>query len=136
MLECNIRPEQNRRYQQISAAFFLTYLALSQTLLHLRQGPLRLAVAGVCGAAFFAMLVGAGLRIRAMRDEFQRVLLTQSFVWATVITMGFATVWGFVETFSHGTVPHFPVILVPAVLILTTAAAKVFIFRNHKSPAE
>jgi hypothetical protein len=71
-----------------------------------------------------------------MRDEFQRVLLTQSFVWATVITMGFATVWGFVETFSHGTVPHFPVILVPAVLSLTTAAAKVFIFRKHKSPAE
>lgn len=136
MSECRIHPAQNRRYQRATIAFFLTYIVLSQVTTHLHQGPLRLLCAGLSGGAFFFILVIAGMRIMNMRDEFQRILLTRSFVWATVITMGFATTWGFVETFSHGTIPRFPIILMPVILILTTAAAKVLIFRKHKSPSE
>ena len=96
----------------------------------------RLVLAGIAGAFYFAFFVVIGVLAMGMRDEFQRVLLTRSFLWATIITMGLTMIWGFVELRSHGTVPHLPVLVLPAVLVAFTAAAKVFFFRQHKSPAE
>lgn len=140
MSECAARTPAdrllNRRYQRVTAACFLLYLACSQIAQRFPLSPLRLTLAGLSGCFFVAMVIGAGLRILRLRDEFQRILLTRSFVWATVITMAVATVWGFVETFSRGTVGHLPTILLPAILICAMAAAKVLIFRQYRPSGE
>lgn len=131
-----VTASQNRRYQRFTGVCLLGYLATLQTTLRMSPGLFRLALATLTGCFIFALLVGAGLRVLNMQDEFQRVLLQRSFVWATIVTTGLATIWGFVETYSQTTVPQVPVIFLPLILILLTAAAKVLLFRRHRSPAE
>jgi hypothetical protein len=77
------------------------------------------------------MLLLAALLVVRSGDEFRRVLLLRSLLWATVVTMGLTCVCGFIEAFSHGQV-RVPVLLVPAFLLTATAAAKLLIFRRHR----
>jgi hypothetical protein len=128
--------EYRRRCQVIACFSLVFYIAFSQLSLRYPHGVLSLVLAGLAGACFFTELVSLGFLTMRLRDEFQRILLTRSFVWATVITMALSTVWGFVELHSHGTVPHVPILALPAILIFITAAAKLLIFRRYRSPAE
>ena len=125
-----------RRCQITGAVSVLLYLTGSQASLRMHNSPLRLALAGVAGAAFFAELVSVGLLVTRLRDEFQRTLLTRSFIWATLITMGFTTTWGFVELHARGAVPHLDIIWIPIALVCVTAAAKLFIFRQYRPQSE
>jgi hypothetical protein len=139
MSHCTVRPADRlfRRRCLVAACLFLVlYLVCSQLSLYVGRGPAGLALAGLAGACFFGELVAVAFLVVRIRDEFQRVLLTQSFVWASVLTTLLATVWGFMELHDHEHLPHIPVLVLPFLLILLTAAAKLVIFRQHKSPAE
>jgi hypothetical protein len=125
-----------RRCQIAISSSLVLYIVCSQLSLRYPHGLLSLVLAGLAGASFFTELISVGLLVVRIRDEFQRILLTRSFLWATVITMGFATIWGFVELHSHGTLPHLPLVFVPIILICVTAAAKLLIFRQYRSPVE
>ncbi len=125
-----------RRGQIITSVCLIAYLVCAQIIRDKPVTPTRIVFAALAGAFFFALLVNSGTLVLRRFDEFQRILLTRSFVWATVITMGFATVWGMAELFSHDTIPQVSLVWLPIILVCITAAAKVFIFRQHKSPAE
>jgi hypothetical protein len=139
MSECTIRSADRlfrRRCQIAASACLVLYIACSQLSLHAGRGPIGLTLAGLGGAAFFGEVVAIAFLAVRIRDEFQRALLTQSFLWASVLTMALVTVWGFIELHSHDTLPRIPILIVPFLLIVLTAAAKLIIFRQHKSPAE
>ena len=89
-------------------------------------------MSGGRGAAFFAELTTVGILVTRLRDEFQRALLTRSFLWATLITMALTTVLGSIELHGHGAVPHLDILWIPILLVCVTAAAKVCIFRRYK----
>lgn len=125
-----------RQCQVATATSLILYLVCSQLSLHLHTGLLSLVLAGLSGAFFFAELVSFGTLVFGIRDEFQRILLTRAFLAASLITMAFTTVWGFVELHAHGSVPHLHLLAIPLMLILLTTAAKVFIFRQYRSPSE
>ena len=139
MSECLVNPanrQYRRRCQIVISISLVCYIAFSQLSQRLGHGTAGLVAAGLGGAAFFAELVALSFLVFRLRDEFQRILLTQSFLWATVITMGIAMIWGFIELHARDEFPHMPVLMIPAILIVLTTAAKLIIFRQHKSPQE
>lgn len=139
MSDCTIRPADRqfrRRCQIAGSACLLLYIACSQLSMHVGRNALGYTLAGLAGASIFGEVVALTFLAVRIRDEFQRVLLTQSFLWASVLSMAFATIWGMIELHNHDTLPHVPILIVPFVLIVLTAAAKLIIFRHHKSPAE
>ncbi len=126
-----------RRQCQIAVGLSLIlYIACSQASLHLHNTPLGLMLAGVAGASFFTELVSVGLLITRLRDEFQRTLLTRSFIWGTLVTMAFTTIWGSIELRARGVVPHLDIIWIPMILICVTAGAKLLIFRQYRPANE
>jgi len=128
---------QLRRHCQIVLGLSLIlFMACSQASQRIHSNPVSILLAGVAGAAFFAEFVSLGLMITRLRDEFQRVLLIRSFIWGTVITMAFTTIWGFIELRAPSAVPHLDIIWVPLILICITAGAKLVIFRQHRPENE
>ena len=125
-----------RKCQLAAGASMLIYIVCSQAAQRIPERRLSVVLAGIAGAAFFAELVSVGMLVTRFRDEFQRVLLVRSFVWATLGTMALTTVWGFMELHGRGQVPHLDVIWVPIILVCATAAAKVLIFRQHRAVYE
>jgi chromate transport protein ChrA len=139
MSECSSQPTERqfrRRYRVIGAVCLLLYIASSQLSMYVGRTLPGYILAAFAGAFIFGEIVALTFLAVRIRDEFQRVLLTQSFLWASVLTMAFATIWGMVELHSHETLPHVPILVVPFLLVILTAAAKLVIFRQHKSPAE
>lgn len=134
-----MRSEEDRRFRrqcQVAAGLSLiTYVACSQAALRMHSSAMSLVLAGVAGAAFFTEMVAVGILVMRLRDEFQRALLTRSFIWATLITMALTTVWGFLELHARGAVPHLDIVWIPIMLLVFTAAAKVCIFRRYR-PAD
>ena len=126
-----------RKCQVAAAACLILYTLCSQASLRLHLGTaMTAALAAVAGAAFFAELVSVGLLTLRLRDEFQRILLTRSFVWATLVTMALATVWGSVELHSRDSLPHLGIIWLPITLVCATAVAKLLIFRQYSPQGE
>jgi sterol desaturase/sphingolipid hydroxylase (fatty acid hydroxylase superfamily) len=133
----NPADRQFRRKCQVTAgAALLIYVACSQASQRMLDRRFSVVLAGIAGAAFFAELISVGLMVARLRDEFQRVLLMRSFLWATLGTMALTTVWGFMELHGRGQVPHLDVIWVPIILVCAIAAVKVFIFRQHRAVHE
>jgi hypothetical protein len=133
----NSADRKYRRYCQIAVALSLVlYVVCSQASLRMHNSLVGLALAGVAGASFFAEMLSFGLLVTRLRDEFQRILLTRSFVWATLITMALTTIWGFIELHARGSVPHLNVVWIPIILVCVTAGAKVFIFRQYRPEIE
>jgi hypothetical protein len=128
--------EFRRRCQIATGLCLLLYVLCSQASTRMHSGLAALVLAGIAGAAFFGELISVGLLTTRLRDEFQRTLLIRSFIWATLITMGFATIWGFIELHSRGMVPHLEVIWIPIILLCCTAAAKLLIFRQCRPESE
>jgi hypothetical protein len=125
-----------RRCQRVTGVSLLSYLTCAHFITDRPVTPTRLLLAGLAGAFFFTLLISSGLVVRRKFDEFQRVLITRSFLWATVITMGFSIIWGFVERFSRGAIPTLSILWIPVTLIVLTAAAKVLIFRQNRFPID
>jgi hypothetical protein len=126
-----------RRQCQIAVGLSLSlYVICSQASLRLHNSVAGIVLSGLAGAFIFTELLSFGLLVTRLRDEFQRILLTRSFIWATLITMCVTTVWGFIELHARGKVPHLNVLWIPMILICVTAAAKVLIFRQYRPESE
>ncbi|HLI75870.1 MAG TPA: hypothetical protein VKV02_02915 [Acidobacteriaceae bacterium] len=100
------------------------------------DGLMSEVIAGLTGATLFSMFVLFAVMATRMRDEFGRALLLRSLLAGLLGTMFVAFVWGYVETFSRTPVTHLPVLVVPAIFVLLTAAAKLIVFRRHRAGAE
>jgi hypothetical protein len=139
MSTCDVHPTNRfnqRRYGALASVFFLLMMACELLLPSAPHGIPSLVVAGGIGAFFCAELATFALLALSRFDEFQRVLLTRSFIWATFATMALCSIWGFVELHGRAEVPHLQLMMLPVILALFTAAAKLILFRQHKSPAE
>ena len=121
-----------RKCQIAIASCLLLYVASSQASLRLHHTSLGLVLSALAGAAFFGELLSAGLLVFRLRDEFQRILLTRSFLWATVITMGLCTIWGFINLHEHGAIPQVDILWIPFLLVCLTTAAKLLLFRQFR----
>jgi len=133
----NATDRKFRRHCQVAVGLsLLLYVACSQASLHLHNNVAGLVLSGLAGAFFFTEILSFGLLVTRLRDEFQRILLTRSFVWATLITMCVTTIWGFIELHARGKVPHLNVVWIPIILICVTAAAKLLIFRQYRPESE
>jgi uncharacterized membrane protein len=128
---------QFRRNCQIGVGIsLLVYVLCSQASARTQNAGASIALAAIAGLALFSELMSVGLLTTRIRDEFQRILLTRSFVWATLITMGFATIWGFVELRARTAVPHLDIIWIPLMFVFLMAGAKVLIFRQYRPESE
>ena len=121
-----------RKCQIAIASCLVLYMVCSQASLRMHHTLPGVLLSAVAGAAFFGELFSAGLLVFRLRDEFQRILLTRSFLWATVITMGLCTIWGFIDLHPHGTIPHLDLIWIPMILVCLTAVAKLLLFRQYR----
>lgn len=118
-------------------AGFLVYASLNTVLTHWRPAGISgEIVAGSAGACFFFLLLCFAMMVTRARDEFGRALLLRSLLAGVTGTMFAVLVWGFVEAFSRTPVVHVPIVLVPAVLVLLTALAKLVVFRRYTSEPE
>jgi hypothetical protein len=117
------------------AVSLMVYVVSMQMAMRASNSVASLVSSAISGSALCAEFVIVGLLVTRLHDEFQRALLLKSFLWATVVTMALAIVWGFMEMFGKRQVPHLDVLWVPIVLICATAVAKVFIFRQHRIEA-
>ncbi len=128
--------EADRRFVRLCrrwlAAAFLVYFGLHFVLQRHPAGLAGQVVAGTTGAAFFLVLLLTGLLVARSGDEFGRVLLLRSLLWATGVTMLAVCVWGFVEAFSAAPAAHAPLLFVPALLVLAMTVAKLLIFRRAR----
>lgn len=123
-------------YRRLSSIVFVMYLGTAGLVQAYPAGRFGLAVSLASGALFFAVLVTGGLLVAQRMDEFQRTLLTQSFLWATIGTMGFASIYGYVEAAPGSHVPHLPLLVLPVTLVLLTVATKAFFFRRNRADSE
>ncbi len=116
-----------RRCQRAMGGLLALNVALNlQLQQHRLYGVPRAVCAGIEGAVLFAMflIVGAIVWKRAAVKATHAKTL-EAFVWGVGLTMFFAVIWGCMETFAPTTVTHVPLITVPGLTMLLTAAAKV-----------
>jgi hypothetical protein len=71
---------------------------------HRVEGPLAWALALLPGFAIVGAFYAIGMLIVETTDEFVRMLMVRQILYATVIAMSAATIWGFLENFEL--VPH------------------------------
>jgi cytochrome bd-type quinol oxidase subunit 2 len=125
-----------RKCRRWVGATLLVYLSLNMAMRKDPPGLTGQVIAGLAGFSFFMLLLLTGLIIARSGDEFRRALLLRSFLWACVGTMLVASVWGFMELFAKDAAPHMPVLLIPALLVVLTAVAKLIAFRRPTAEPE
>jgi hypothetical protein len=124
---CNELTTAGKTYsRRLAGAMVLYVLALflaEAAMKHTRGNmPATLALAVVPSLPIVAVLVIIALYLREERDEFQRDMTMQTLLWGMGGTLGVATVYGFVEQFTHA--PHFPAYWVFVLFWLFTGTAR------------
>ena len=102
-------PRPIRRYAVrlgISMAVYVVTLVVAVYLVNQRQvtGPILWPLALLPGLAIVGAFYAIGMLIVETTDEFVRMLLVRQVLYATVIGLSSATIWGFLENFEL--VPH------------------------------
>ena len=121
---------QSRRFLPAAGLAFLLMLATDRGMHHVAASSLQALLAIVAGLSFTALLAIVPLTAYLARDEFQRRLLDQSFLWAGILVMTFCAIWGFLQ-FARFSLPELPLALLPVAFLIVTAAAKLIIFRQN-----
>ena len=70
------------------------------------EGALRYVLAVLPALPVLGVIVAVGAYLREETDEYVRMRLAETSLYATGVTLAAATVWGFLEQFE--TVPHIP----------------------------
>jgi hypothetical protein len=70
------------------------------------QGVLRYLIAAAPALPVLGVIWAVGMYFKEEEDEYLRMRLATTSLWATGITLAAASVWGFMENFD--TVPHIP----------------------------
>lgn len=133
-----LTPEDRRtinRLRRFMFASLLFYFAGNFLTVHYRQGALNLVLGTVTGVCFFSAMALAGAMAYRQMDEFQRILLTRSFLLGTLVTLAGVTVWGYLEAFAAAA-PHWHLqpFAIPGALVVLTALFKVILFRRNRAP--
>ena len=123
-----------RRCQRGLGGLIALHAALFLTLQHYQTPGLERAIcAGLEGAVLFAMfLILATIGWRRTRNGTRRAITVEAFGWGMSLTLLFALVWGCVETFGPSTTTHVPLIVVPALVLMLSAAAKAVLLLRAK----
>ncbi|TCS12631.1 hypothetical protein [Caulobacter sp. BK020] len=108
-------------------------LLIGAMMLHrhgLTQGPLGYLIALAPAAAILGTIASMGFYLAEETDEFHREVLIQSLLWGMAVTLGAASVWGFLETF--GKAPHAPAWAVVPVFAVAMGLSQPFIARRYR----
>jgi hypothetical protein len=102
-------PSSVRRYMVrlgISMTVYVVSLLVAVYLVNQHQvtGPILWPLALLPGVAIVGAFYAIGMLIVETTDEFVRMLLVRQVLYATVIALSLATIWGFLENFEL--VPH------------------------------
>jgi hypothetical protein len=102
-------PRSTRRYTVrlgVSMTLYVVTLVAGVYLVNQRHvsGPILWPLALLPGLAIVGAFYAIGMLIVETDDEFIRMLLVRQVLYATVIAMSAATIWGFLENFAL--VPH------------------------------
>lgn len=110
----------------IGSVLALKYIEGSE----LANGPSRFALAVAPSLPLLATIWAMGAYLLDETDEFKRTILAQSMLWGLGLTLGFTSVWGFLEEFAD--VPRFPLYLTFPVFCFCMGLAQVFVARRYK----
>ncbi|HWW27979.1 MAG TPA: hypothetical protein VNZ85_19005 [Caulobacter sp.] len=108
-------------------------LLIGAMMLHrhgLTQGALGYLIALAPAAAILGTIASMGFYLAEETDEFHREVLIQSLLWGMAVTLGVASVWGFLETF--GKAPHAPAWAVVPIFAVAMGLSQPFIARRYR----
>ncbi len=108
-------------------------LLIGATMLHrhgLTAGPLGYLIALAPAAAILGAIASMGFYLAEETDEFHREVLIQSLLWGIAVTLGAASVWGFLETF--GKAPHAPAWSVVPIFAVAMGLSQPLIARRYR----
>jgi hypothetical protein len=95
-----------------------------------RSGAISYAIAMLPGLTVIGLLASVGLYLKEERDEFQRAIHVQAILWATGLTLGIATTWGFLQDFTD--LPKAPLYLIFALFCVVWAFALPMVRRRYQ----
>jgi uncharacterized BrkB/YihY/UPF0761 family membrane protein len=107
-------------------------LLIGATMLHrhgLTAGPLGYVIALAPALAILGTIASMGFYLAEETDEFHREVLIQSLLWGIAVTLGAASVWGFLETF--GKAPHAPAWAVVPLFAVAMGLSQPLIARRY-----
>ena len=121
----------NTRLRTLLAIYVVALLAVVWTFKHLPpQGALRYGLAIAPAVPLVGMIWAMGRYIAEETDEFKRLVTIQSLLWATGLTLSFATIWGFVEDFTgYGRMPLWWMFLI---FLFLMGLARPFVSRRYR----
>lgn len=108
-------------------------LLIGATMLHrhgLTAGPLGYLIALAPALAILGTIASMGFYLAEETDEFHREVLIQSLLWGIAVTLGAASVWGFLETF--GKAPHAPAWAVVPIFAVAMGLSQPLIARRYR----
>lgn len=108
-------------------------LLIGAMMLHrqgLTAGPLGYLIALAPAAAILGAIASMGFYLAEETDEFHREVLIQSLLWGIAVTLGAASVWGFLETF--GKAPHAPAWSVVPIFAVAMGLSQPLIARRYR----
>ncbi len=129
------RRATTQRLRRIQGGVLIAFLGFQQQAMNpgsLRGWP-RAVAAVLAGGCFLTLLsIGWTLLMRC-GDERRRALMQRSVMIGVAITMGAVCMAGYWEI-ATGARFHLPLLAIPACLVITTAGAKVVVFRHRRWP--
>ncbi len=131
----NARSRYQRRFMLSMIAYAVLLIASVLALEYiegseLANGPWRFALAVAPSLPILATIWAMGAYLVEETDEFKRTILAQSMLWGVGLTLGFTSVWGFLEEFAQ--VSRFPLYLTFPVFCFCMGLAQVFVARRYK----
>lgn len=129
-----LRPAM-RRYMlrfgvSMSAYVFLLMGAIMLHRQGLTAGALGYVIALAPALAILGAIAAMGFYLAEEKDEFAREILIQSLLWGIAVTLGAASVWGFLETF--GKAPHAPAWAAVPIFALAMGLSQPLIARRYR----
>jgi hypothetical protein len=128
-----------RRYNTRVLIAMLIYAILLLTAMaffkhHHPQRAVAVLVAILPSLPIVALIAIVGLYLKEETDEFQRVLVAQTFLWGMGGTLAVTSLWGFLELFTQ--VPHLETYLTFALFWFFVALARLALWFRYRSTDE
>jgi hypothetical protein len=90
-----------RRIAVIMAIYVVAIFSVSWTFSHLHpHGPLTYLLAILPALPILGVIATFGIYLAEEEDEFVRTVMVQSSLWSTGLVLGFATFWGFLQSYT------------------------------------
>jgi hypothetical protein len=132
MKQCGYTAEDRAAILQLRKAMvvlLIVFLGVQAVMRMRLSGAAGMTVAVLAGACFCGIMGVAWAVVLRSADEYRRVLLQRSVMWALGLTLGAVTVCGYVEV-GMRTSLHVPLLAVPLCFVMLTAAMKLVVFRR------